>query len=135
MKSPCLNGRVVRIPLFACVTLLCAASLSLAAGIPLRFAPGASGATVEGGIARGETVSYLVGARAGQTMSVAVVSEEDNAVFTIHLPGSSGKTLPGAGEGQDAAAWKGTLPESGTYRIEVGATRGGAGYSLSVGIR
>ncbi len=135
MKSTCLTRRVVCIPLAACVALLCAASLTLAAGIPLRFAPGASSATVEGGIARGETASYLVGAKAGQTMSVTVASEENNAVVTIYLPGRSGKTLPGAGEGQDAAAWKGTLPESGTYRIEVGATRGGAAYSLSVEIR
>ena len=37
-----------------------------------------------------------------------------------------GATLQGAGEGEDAAAWKGDLPASGKYLILVGPTRGDA---------
>lgn len=99
----------------------------------IRFAPGASSAVVSGGIARGETAVYTIGAGAGQTMSLGMQSAEDNAVFQIETP--DGRQLPGAADGDDTRVWRGPLPADGDYRIIVGSTRGGASYELKVSIR
>lgn len=53
----------------------------------VRFARGASSATVRGAVIRGDRDRYLVGARAGQTMTVKITSLEKNAVFQIYLAG------------------------------------------------
>ena len=70
----------------------------------------------------------------------------NNAVFQVHAPGARpetrdygleivGQALAGAGEGDDATRWTGTLPQSGSYLVVVGATRGNASYRLTVTIR
>jgi len=112
---------------------------------PIRFAPGASSGEVTGGVERGGRAIYSFGARAGQTLHLRVTAVEQNAAVQIWLPGATlpagdpagditGTTLPGAGEGQDATTWNGRLPQSGTYLIVVGATRGGATYRLRLSI-
>ena len=78
-------------------------------------------------------------------MRLRVTAVEQNAAVQVWLPGATlpaddpmgeitGETLPGAGEGQDATAWSGRLPRSGTYLVVVGPTRGGATYRLHVSI-
>lgn len=99
----------------------------------VRFARGASSATLKGAVVRGDRDVYIVGANAGQSMSVTISSLERNAVFQIEAPG--GKELRGAGETDDAMQWSGPLPSSGDYRIIVGGTRGNASYTLRVSIR
>lgn len=96
----------------------------------VRFERGASSATISGAVVRGDRDVYELGASAGQVMEVGVSALEDNAAIVIKAP--SGKPLPGAGETDGAAIWKGELPASGTYRIEVGGTRGNADYTLRV---
>jgi hypothetical protein len=98
----------------------------------VQFAPGHHSATLEGAVIRGDRDRYIVGARAGQTMSVAIRSVEDNAVFQIAKPGG-GEMLAAASD-DDATRWSGTLPVSGDYVITVGGTRGNATYNLSVAI-
>ena len=113
---------------------------------PIRFAPGTSAGEVGGAVERGGRAIYSFGARAGQTMHLRVEAVEQNAAVQIYLPGASlpaadpagditGTTLPGAGEGEDATAWDGRLPRSGTYLVVVGPTRGGATYRLRLSIR
>jgi hypothetical protein len=112
----------------------------------IHFPRGQSAATLSGGVVRGDRDRYDITAKAGQTMTVGIRSVEKNAVFTIYQPGYRattedgiptivGATLAGAGEGEDAMQWSGTLPASGTYLIEVGGTRGNASYKLTVGIK
>ncbi|GFK93038.1 hypothetical protein NNJEOMEG_00867 [Fundidesulfovibrio magnetotacticus] len=115
------------------VLLACTAAVARENRKTLRFERGADSATVQGAVIRGDRDVYDLGARAGQTMEVSVTAFEDNAVFQVFAPG--GKPLPGADEGDDAKAWKGALPASGTYRIVVGGTRGNAEYALTVSIR
>ncbi len=127
-----------------------AAALSGAAPAPdvtqIRFPPGATGTTISGGVPRGSVAVYAIGAQRGQRMAVRIASVEHNAVFQLYRPGAqvtvadglttvTGRALPGAGEGEDATAWSGTLPASGDYLVVVGATRGGAAYSLSVSLK
>ena len=114
---------------------------------PIRFAGGASSATVEGAAIRGELELYSLEARAGQTMTVSITSLENNAVFQIWQPGArvardrdnlitvTGQALPRAGETDDAMRWTGTLPASGRYLFVVGGTRGNASFRLQVAIR
>lgn len=112
----------------------------------IEFARGGSSAQVRGAVVRGERALYSIEAREGQHMSVRIVSTEKNAVFQLYAPGAkqeirdsvlhiSGDTLPGAGEGDDAAQWTGRLPGSGVYVLVVGSTRGNATYRLTVSIR
>lgn len=100
---------------------------------PLRFERGASSATVEGAVIRGDRDVYEVHATAGQTMEVTITALEKNAAFVILGPGK--KNLTGAGDGDDATHWRGELPLSGRYRIEVGGTRGNAEYAMKVAIQ
>lgn len=100
----------------------------------LQFAPGASSAQVSGAVVRGERDTYLLVARAGQSMRVSISSLEDNAVVVLRLPGQEERYLPGAGDGDDATSWQGRLPVSGTYQLVVGPTRGNTQYRLRVEI-
>ena len=113
---------------------------------PIRFAAGASAATVEGGVVRGDRDDYVITASQGQTMTVRITSAAKNAVFQLFGPGAvvlhnedgqavEGVALRGAGEGEDATAWSGVLPASGRYLIVVGGTRGNAAYRLTVAVK
>jgi len=113
---------------------------------PIRFARGTSSAKVQGAVIRGERALYSFEARAGQWLSLRITALEDNAVFQVYAPGARtetrdslteivGKTLPGAGEGDNVTRWAGTLPHSGAYLLVVGATRGNATYRLTITIR
>lgn len=99
----------------------------------VRFARGASSATIKDSVVSGTRDRYLLGARKGQKMSIRIVSLEDNAVFDIVAPVNQAgqqRTLK-----QEAFSWSGTLPETGDYQIVVGSTRGNASYRLQVTIR
>ena len=99
----------------------------------IQFARGASSATERGAVVRGDQDRYYLSANQGQTMSVKITSLEDNAVFQVFLPGET-KSLPGAGDGDDATDWSGELPRDAEYVIVVGGTRGNASYTLKVSI-
>lgn len=113
---------------------VCAAPVKAGVNQEIRFARGASSASVEGGVIRGERDVYTLVARKGQRMTVTITSVEDNAVFQIYPPESE-EGLSGAADGEDAKTWKGALPVSGRYRIVVGGTRGNCTYTLKVGIK
>jgi hypothetical protein len=109
----------------------------------VRFERGASGEDLSGAVIRGERSLYSLEARSGQRLSVGVSAAEHNAAFQIYGPGAraerrdfgveilGGQTLPGAGEGDDAKKWSGVLPDTGTYLVVVGPTRGNARYTLT----
>jgi hypothetical protein len=99
----------------------------------VRFARGATSAVVEGAVIRGDRDRYVVAARAGQRLRLAITSLEDNAVFQLYAPGQ--RPLRGAGEADDARRWSGLLPRTGDYVVVVGGTRGNASYRLTVSIR
>src|SRR5206468_11523049 len=78
--------------------------------------------TVSGSVIRGERARHVVAAKSGQTLTVNITSDENNAVFQIYSPGEK-ETLPKAGETDDAMNWSGRLPADGNYVIVVGPTR------------
>lgn len=94
----------------------------------IQFARGSSSAVVENAVVRGTRDTYLLGAKAGQKMTVSITSVENNAVFDIISPKQ--KLLK-----QEATSWSVQLPATGDYRIVVGGTRGNATYKLRVEIK
>ncbi len=121
--------------------VLCFSGSALAAdGIesrPLKFATGASSATVKGSIAGRQTIDYKLRARAGQTMEVNLSSGNTGLAFNVLPPGSKDVAIEGAIERQ---SWTGALPADGeytvrTYLVRSAARRGEkASYALKVGI-
>lgn len=99
----------------------------------VKFAKGKSSVTLSNAVIRGEQDTYILGAKAGQRMTVKVTALENNAAFQIKGP--NGDYLEGAGEMDDATSVTGTLPRNGDYHIIVGGTRGNASYKLTVSIQ
>lgn len=112
----------------------------------VQFNPGTDSIQMDGSVIRGEVDRYELTAKEGQVMKVSIRSEEDNAAFTVYLPGweekiegdmtfIEGPTLTGAGEGEDAMNCEAKLPAGGRYLVEVGGTRGNASYQLRITIQ
>ncbi|MEY3219369.1 MAG: hypothetical protein RIT27_726 [Pseudomonadota bacterium] len=97
------------------------------------FPKGETSTILRGSVIRGDLDTYILYAKANQTMTVELASLQDNAAFTIYAP--NGSTLPNAGEGDDATQWNGELPLKGKYKIVVGGTRGNAEYALTIQIQ
>ena len=117
------------------LAVLSAAIVTSADGVTkrIRFAKGRHSATVSNSVVRGDRDTYILGAGAGQMMTVGIKSLEDNAVFQIENP--DGEYLDGAGETDDATTFYSQLPDKGDYKIIVGGTRGNASYKLTVTIK
>jgi hypothetical protein len=82
----------------------------------VHFAAGNDNAAVEGKVTGHDYRDYVLGAKAGQKMSVSLITE-GTAYFNILPPGSDGVSIyTGSMDGNDATV---TLPESGDYTIRV----------------
>jgi hypothetical protein len=103
----------------------------------VQFKKGASTATIKGSIKGYETVDYLLGAKAGQTMQVALQTNNGANYFNVLPPGSDAAIAIGSNLGNK---WTGTLPVDGEYTVRVYLMRSAArrneaaSYTLTVGI-
>ena len=77
----------------------------------IRFPRGSTSTTIRGTVGRDGVITYLVGARAGQTMILEITR---GAAIRIHTP--SGNDLQG---GRGVVSSEDELEETGDYRIEV----------------
>lgn len=118
-----------KILLTAMLLILCAVASNSQERI--KFKKGEYYTTIDGGVARGEVYSYLIGASKGQFMTITVISPEDNAEFYI-LRTDTWQYMAGATEDNPAKRWEGLLPANGDYQIVVGSSRGGSDYKLQV---
>ncbi len=107
----------------------------------VQFKAGASSATITGSITGDETVDYILGARAGQTMSVTLKTSKGANSFNVLPPGSQSGSAAAIGMGETSGnAWTGTLPVDGDYTVRVYLMRSAARrhetakYTLTVGI-
>jgi len=133
-------GKSVRLAM-ACAFAFVATSVVAADGIetrPLRFAKGASSATVKGTLKGGQTIDYKVGAKAGQSMTVGLKTTNGANYFNVLPPGSNDVAVfVGSTGGND---WTGQLDADGTYTIRLYLMRSAArrnevaNYTLAVGI-
>ena len=109
------------------------ADYTLRVSIPSRiqFAPGAISATVSGNLAAHESDDYVVSALAGQTMTVAISSVNNNVLLTI--VGADGIPLTN-GLMSSASEWRGQLPAVQDYIIRAIGTDRPSDYTLVVSI-
>ena len=102
----------------------------------VRFQRGHSSATIRGRIAGFDTKDYIVGAKAGQMMTLHLSSSNPSANFVIYSINGRPTDMNETNE------WSERLSESGDYLIRVlmvraGARRKGAvaNYSLTISIQ
>ena len=103
----------------------------------LKFAKGASSATVKGSITGRQTIDYKVRARSGQRMNVTLKSGHAGLAFNVLPPGSKDVAITDAISRQE---WSGELPADGEYTVRTylprSAARRGekASYTLTVAV-
>ncbi len=86
----------------------------------IRFATGATSASVNGEVDGNTYQGYLLEAQAGQLMRVNLISSGSPVYLTVVSPGGSPLARAQAG----AQSFYGTLPESGDYTLQVSAPAG-----------
>jgi hypothetical protein len=97
----------------------------------IRFERGKYSAVLKNAVVRGTADRYIVRAKKGQTMSVKVMSVENNARFTVYFSGEQ-ESLESS---EEASRWTGKLSGDNDYVIVVSPTRGNATYTLTVSVR
>lgn len=108
--------------------------------VPVKFAKGASSATIKGDFAGYDSVQYTLAAKTGQTMTVKVAGST-NANFNVFAPGATPGQAQALGQGGVGSDWSGALPATGTYTVQVYQMRASArrgekvAYTITVGIR
>jgi len=95
----------------------------------VQFQRGASATTVHGKASIALPDTYLVGARAGQVMTVQLTSQRKSVRFLVMSPKSTSLIA------DNARSWTGTLPETGDYHIIVEADERGGTYSMTISIK
>ena len=99
----------------------------------VRFKAGTSQTTLKGHLRGDGDMDYLLGAKAGQQMTVELHSDNPQNYFNILPPGSSDEALfVGSSSGN---RFEGTLPDSGDYRVRVYLMRAAARRDESANYR
>lgn len=104
----------------------------------VRFQKGRTTAVLKGKLPRetAEYDAYIVRARAGQTLTVHLATEDKQAfvkVFALELGPAEDMMTP---EGDDIIQdWSGKLPVRGDYSVQVYTDGAGGNYTLEVTIR
>jgi hypothetical protein len=97
----------------------------------IKFTKGKSTATVKDSIAdRNTTHTWIVGAKAGQTMTVVFSSPRKDVDFCIGFPNG--------GMPEDSCSkrkWTIELPEDGNYELTIDSKRENTPYTLTVTIK
>jgi putative hemolysin len=96
--------------------------------VRIRFAAGGTSATVPGNIGPGQVRQYVLGASAGQTMTVSAASPNNDVVLAIW--GADGTVLLSDHAG--ATEWQGPLPATQDYFIGLSGAAAQTLYRLSV---
>jgi hypothetical protein len=103
----------------------------------VRFATGASSATIKGQIKGDQTIDYVVRAGAGQTISVTLKPSNRSNYFNVLPPGSADVAMYAAQTGEPYSS---LLPADGDYKVRVYLVRAAArrsessSYTLTIGV-
>ncbi len=95
----------------------------------LQFKRGTSEATVQGKVSIALPDTYLVGARAGQTMTVKLTAPRKTVRFLVMSPSTRSLVA------DNARDWTGVLGESGDYTIIIDSDARNSIYSMTVTIK
>ena len=94
----------------------------------VQFKRGSSSATLQGKVSIAMPDTYVVGARAGQVMTVQLTAPRKSVSFTVMSQATS--TLA-----DNTRNWTGTLPENGDYIIIVDGDERGGIYTMTISIK
>jgi hypothetical protein len=95
----------------------------------LQFKRGASEATVQGKVSIALPDTYLLGARAGQTMTVRLTAPRKAVRFMVMSPTTRSLVA------DNARDWSGVLPETGDYTIIIDSDDRNSTYTMTVSIK
>lgn len=115
--------------------------------LAVHFPPGATGTTISASIKGRQSISYTIGAQAGQEMTVRLTSPNDAAYFNLYAPGRgpgdealANSEMSGTEMVPEINRFSGVLSASGTYTVNVylnraAARRGeGAAFALEISV-
>lgn len=119
------------------VSMVCSAAFSAAEARDIkmeqvRFKGGQAGTSIKGKIVGYDSVSYVLGAEAGQTMTIALNPSNRATYFNVYEPGKKPGDQALANSGMtgpmipDLNKFSGKLPSSGQYTISVYMMRSAA---------
>ena len=103
---------VLAVSLFA--AYFCTTEASAQTKVRVKFGRGSSSLTVRGTIAGYRYVDYILGAKAGQTLTGKLTSAEPSVEFVIFKP-----DMDNIDEMMGDTNWSGQLPVNGNYTIRV----------------
>ena len=95
----------------------------------LQFKRGTSEATVQGTVSIALPDTYLVGARAGQTMTVKLTAPRKSVRFMVMSPSTRSLVA------DNSRDWSGVLGETGDYTIIIDSDARNSTYSMTVSIK
>ena len=95
----------------------------------VQFRRGSSSATLQGKVSIALPDHYLIGARAGQVMTVQLTSAQKSVRFLVMSPKSTSLLA------DNARSWSGALPETGDYSIIIDGDERGGTYSMTITIK
>jgi len=95
----------------------------------LQFKRGTSQTTVQGKVSIALPDTYLVGARAGQVMTVKLTAARKSVRFLLMSPSTRSLVA------DNARDWTGVLDETGDYTIIIDADARNSAYSMTVSIK
>ena len=95
----------------------------------LQFKRGTSEATVQGRVSIALPDTYLIGARAGQTMTIKLTAARKAVRFLLMSPSTRSLVA------DNARDWTGVLEESGDYTIIIDSDARNSIYSMTVSIK
>lgn len=90
---------------------------------PIQFAKGTISKAVKGTIRGDQSKLYSIKVRAGQTLTVNLVTSNASSYFNITAPGAQQALFIGSTEG---SSYTGVVPSSGNYNIDVYLMRNAA---------
>jgi hypothetical protein len=89
----------------------------------VKFEKGAAGETIKDQLKGYQIVDYLLGAKAGQSMTVILETDNPSNYFNVTAPGADTSIFIGSTSGN---RFKGKLPKSGDYTVRVYLMRNAA---------
>ncbi len=106
----------VALSALATVSLACSGTMAASSTERVRFKSGTTSATIKGAVTGYDTKNYLLGASAGQAISVLFDGNLNACYFNLIEPGADTAFHAGELAGNE---YSGTLRKSGDYRAEI----------------
>lgn len=126
-----INKYIASVLVMVLPALICGAQETSARRV--KFERGRTSAVLRGSIVNDSQDLYVLGAKAGQQMTVHLTSATKGAKFDLQY--RQDKAALAHMDAEGTVDWEGELPVTGDYVISVYSAGGDTSYTLEVGIR